>query len=197
MTLKEVTKSRSDSAWKLYNYLNNFERLVFGCKKKHNAISILILTVVELHGSLSTSDISDELGLPYSEIYRYVDNLEKYFHFLERCEDSALKVCKTLKDNAEKESLKFSKDTQKVFTTVIANVKYHTKIFQDNLGSDSEQNVGLIRSLLNPVISNPIAVEDCRQLSRLGYMKYRPQKKELKLNAVAYLKDWVGATRAL
>ena len=80
---------------------------------------------------------------------------------------------------------------------MLANIKYHTKILQENLGSDSEKNVGLIRSLLNPVISNPIAVEDCRALSKLGYMKYRPQKKELKLNAVAYLKDWVGVTRAL
>ena len=62
--------------------------------------------------------------------------------------------------------------------------------------TDSEKNVDLIRSLLNPVISNPIAVEDCRALSRLGYMKYRPQNKELKLNAVAYLKDWVGARNA-
>lgn len=197
MSLKEVTKSRSDLAWKLYNYLNNFERLVFGCKKSHNAISILILTVVELHGDMSTSDISDELGLPYGEIYRYVDNLEKYFNFLERTGEGTLRVCKQLRDNAEKENVQTPKSTQKVFTTVLANVKYHTKIFQDNLSTDSEKNVGLIRSLLNPVISNPIAVEDCRQLSRLGYMKYRPQKKELKLNAVAYLKDWVGASHAL
>ena len=197
MNIKAVTKSRSDSAWKLYNYLNNFERLVFGCKKKHNAISILILTVVELHGELSTSDISDELGLSYGDIYRFVDNLEKYFQFLERTDKGTLKVSKTLKENAEKEVTKFSKDTQKVFATVLANIKYHTKILQENLGSDSEKNVGLIRLLLNPVISNPIAVEDCRALSKLGYMKYRPQKKELKLNAVAYLKDWVGVTRAL
>ena len=196
MNIKEVTKSRAELAWKLYNYLNNFERLVFGCKKKYNAISILILTVVELHDSMSMSEISEELGLLYKDIYRFVDNLEKYFHFLERTENGKFKVCKDLRDNAEKESTTTCVGTKKVFTTVLANVKYHTKIFQDNLNTDSEKNVGLIRSLLNPVISNPIAVEDCRALSRLGYMKYRPQNKELKLNAVAYLKDWVGARNA-
>lgn len=196
MSLKIVTKTSSDLAWKLYTYLNKYERLVFGCKKPHNAISILILTVVELHGEMSMSDISDELGLSYADIYRFVDNLEKYFNFLERTE-IGFKVCKQLKDNAKKENTQCTKNTKKIFATVLANVKYHTKIFQDNLSTDSEKNVRLIRSLLNPVISNPIAVDDCRALSRLGYMKFRPQKKELKLNAVAYLKDWVGASHVL
>ena len=56
--------------------------MVFGSKDSHNTISIIILTVVALHGNLSMGEISSELGLSYKELYRFVDNLEKYFQFL-------------------------------------------------------------------------------------------------------------------
>lgn len=192
MINSEITKITAKNAWQLYNYLNKYERMVFGCKKSHNAISILILTIVALRVELTTSEISEELGLSYGDVYRFVDNLEKYFGFLIHTENG-FKISDKLLENASKEEIECSKDVKQVFTTVLANLKYHTKILNDNLGKDSQENVKLVRSLLNPVMSNPIAIEDCRTLSRLGYMKYRPQKKELKLNAVAYLKDWVCA----
>ena len=166
--------------------------MVFGSKDSHNTISIIILTVVALHGNLSMGEISSELGLSYKELYRFVDNLEKYFQFLVATGEG-FSVSNTLLESAYKEEISSPKDVRKIFITVLSNLKYHTKILQDNLGYSSEANVKLVRSMLNPVFSNPIQIEDCRALSKLGYMKYKPQKRELKLNAIAYLKDWVGA----
>lgn len=178
----KITKSNADIAWKLYNYLNVWEHKIFGKKSPNNAIYMFILTMVALSNELTLSDIINKGDIEYKEAYRYIDSLVRYHKFL----------------NYDKNTYKISSDFLKsinegVFCILLSNMKYHTQIFQEHLTLTEKNNkFKIIRALVSPVISNPIHASDCRQLSMLGYMKYRPQKKEFMLNEVAYKKDWVG-----
>lgn len=193
MSLKILTDN-IELAWKLYNYLNIWEGKIFGKKTPNNASNILIVTLVAFYEELSLTEISLKSGVKYADLYRYVDSLTKYFKLLDYT-DGKYRLSKNLVKSVHDSNLQVSKVNEKIFCTVLSNMKYHTKIFQEHL--DLKEETGkfkMVRAMLNPVISNPIKANDFRKLSLLGYMKYKPQNKELKLNAVAYEKDWVGVT---
>lgn len=191
MTLK-LAKNNVDLAWKLYNYLNVWEDKIFGKKSSNNAIYMFILTTVALNEKLTLQDIITKIGIEYKDVYRYVDSLVRYHGFLTSTAGEYT-ISKSLQKSIADSDIKVSEVNEEIFCTVLNNMRYHTQIFQENLTLDENNGkFKMMRSLLNPVISNPIHASDCRQLSRLGYMKYRPQKKEFMLNAVAYKKDWVG-----
>lgn len=188
----EVTKDNADLAWKLYNYLNVWEDKIFGKKSSNNAVYMFILTIVALNNCLTLADIISKVGIEYKDVYRFVDSLVRYHGFLV-LEEGKYSLSPDLKKSIADSDIKVSEVNEKIFCTLLSNMRYHTQIFQENLTLDEDNGkFKMMRSLLNPVISNPIHASDCRQLSRLGYMKYRPQKKEFMLNAIAYKKDWVG-----
>jgi len=194
MTLK-VEKTNVDTAWKIYNYLNIWEDKVFGGRGQGNVVSMFILTLVALHNKLALSEITNKLQLPYKDVYKYIDSLTRYYKFLGIDNTGNYVLTDVLLKSIKDSDITVPEVNEEIFCTVMSNLKYHTQIFQENLTLKGE--VGkfkLMQALLNPVISNPIHASDCRQLSKLGYMKFRPQKKEFKLNEIAYRKDWVGTS---
>jgi len=194
MTLK-VEKTNVDTAWKIYNYLNIWEDKVFGGRGQGNVVSMFILTLVALHNKLALSEITNKLQLPYKDVYKYIDSLTRYYKFLGTDSTGNYVLTDVLLKSIKDSDITVPEVNEEIFCTVMSNLKYHTQIFQENLTLKGE--VGkfkLMQALLNPVISNPIHASDCRQLSKLGYMKFRPQKKEFKLNEIAYRKDWVGTS---
>ena len=188
----KITKSNADIAWKLYNYLNVWEDKIFGKKSSNNAIYMFILTMVALNNELTLSDIINKMNIEYKEVYRYIDSLVRYHKFLSY-DGNTYKISSDFLKSINDSDIKVSEVNEKVFCTLLSNMKYHTQIFQEHLTLTEKNNkFKIMRALMSPVISNPIHASDCRQLSMLGYMKYRPQKKEFMLNEVAYKKDWVG-----
>lgn len=190
-----ISKNNVDLAWKLYNYLNTWEGKIFGSESCKNTPCIFILTLVAFYGGLSNIEIMKKTNTTYSEMYRFIESLTRYYQFLEynRKKDK-YELSSALVKSALDSDVKTSEINEKVFCTLLNNMKYHIKIFSDNLSLDPNTNskFNVMKALLNPVVSKPIHVNNLKQLSYLGYMKYNPQSKKLKLNAVAYKKDWAG-----
>ena len=187
-----IPKKNVDLAWKLYNYCNLWEDKLFGQKTSNNSLYMLILTLISLYGELTLAEIMKKTDLPYKDIFKYIDTLTRHYEFL-KATNYGYKLNADLIKSIEDSDIKIVDINEKVLCTVISNMCYHAKILKNNLEFEEEtEQFKVIRSLLNPVISNPIHIEDCRKLSALGYMKYNPINKILKLNEVAYKKDWVG-----
>lgn len=190
-----ILKNNVDLAWKLYNYLNTWEDKIFGSESCKNAPCIFILTLVAFYGGLSNIEIMKKTNTTYLEMYRFIESLTRYYQFLEynRKKDK-YELSSELIKSALDSDVKTSEINEKVFCTLLNNMKYHIKIFSDNLSLDPNTNskFNVMKALLNPVVSKPIHVNNLKQLSSLGYMKYNSQSKKLKLNAIAYKKDWAG-----
>ena len=189
---RELKKTNVQLAWKLYNYVNKWDKQIFGNKTLNNSAYMFVLTLIAMYESLSMSDLVDLSGISYKETYRYMDSLLRHFCLI-NLENGSYSLSKKFIDSINRDNTKLDNINEQVFATVINNMKYHVRIFSENLSIDEEQRkYKLMKSLLNPVISNPIHSTYCRDLSKLGYMKFIQGTRELKLNKLAYLKDWVG-----
>ena len=190
----EITKERLDLAWKVYNYVNIYEDKIFGSKKPNNASYMFILTLIALYGEMNMQHIIHHTGVGFKDIYKYIEGLQGYYRLIAHTADM-YHISSTFLRSIKSCKIKINPVNEDVFCTVLSNMRYHTNIFQENLQlEENSSKFKLMRAMLNPVISNPIHAKDCRKLSTLGYMKYQPQKKELKLNEIAYKKDWVGTS---
>ena len=191
MTLK-ISKTNLNKAWKLYNYLITWEEEIFGSKSFNNSACIFILTLVALYDRLTQAELREKSGVSYADIYRNVESLEKHYNYIVN-NNGTYEISPDLLRTLENEDIKLNEVNENIFCTVLNNMRYHTQIFEKNLTLEKDNDkFHMMRALLNPVISNPIHNTDCRKLSLLGYMKYKPQKKQLSLNEFAYKKDWVG-----
>lgn len=192
-------------AWEVYNYLTQNDQYIFGNKTLNNTAYIFILTLTAMYGSVSFIDLINVSGVSFKELYMYLDSLTLHFELLKRetladgvqkymLSESFIKTVQTKKLKLDY-TINVDELNKKVFLNVLKNMRYHMKILSKNLCIEEHQGkFKLMRALLNPVISNPVRINDVRQLSRLGYMKLNPKTKELKLNKHAYLKDWTGSS---
>ena len=121
----KITKSNADIAWKLYNYLNVWEDKIFGKKSPNNAIYMFILTMVALNNELTLSDIINKVNIEYKEVYRYIDSLVRYHKFLSY-DGNTYKISSDFLKSINDSDIKVSEVNEKVFCTLLSNMKYHT-----------------------------------------------------------------------
>lgn len=192
MSSTDVTNNNF-TTWGVYNYLIHWEKQIFGAKSVKNSVYMFLVTLVAMHGKMSLTDLIKESGVPYKDIYRYTESLTRHYNLL-KYENNYYELSDSFSESVAKDkSIKFQKQNMEVLGTFIKNMRHHVDIIRDNLGTDDVgTDFKYMRALCSPVVSKPIRATDLNPLAKLGYMKYNPVTKILKLNKYAYKKDWTG-----
>lgn len=198
-------------AWKAYNYLDQNEIYVFGNKSSRNSIYMLLVTVIALYGNLTQNRLYRITGLPFRELFKYIDSLQLHYNFVDvqrvnntdcigmnyTTSEYSLSSLFLQSLYTRKQKSDFTDNisdyNKEIFINMLKNMKYHIKILKSNLELENNGEFKLFRALLNPLLGRPIRFDDYKKLSKLGYMRYDTNTKELRLNKLAYLKDWIGA----
>lgn len=176
-------------ALKIYSYLDTWKDKIFPRANDTVYKYIFAITVIAMYDGAELHFISNKLNLKTQDTYRVLQELEISLQLVTRV-DSKYYLSKQLQDNVDKETFNATEVQISTFNKIIKNLSSHCKVIGGNLGISKKEELPLVHSLINPLMSNPIHIDDCRQLSKLGYMKYNNITKKLKLNSIAYQKDW-------
>ena len=176
-------------ALKIYSYLDTWKDKIFPRANDTVYKYIFALTVISMYDGVELSIISSKLNMKTQDTYRVMQELEISLQLVTRV-DSKYYLSEKLQDNVSKEQFNATETQVNTFNKIIKNLSSHCRIIGENLNVNNERELPLVHSLINPLMSNPIHIDDCRQLSKLGYMKYNNITKKLKLNSIAYQKDW-------
>ena len=174
---------------KIYSYLYTWKDKIFPRADDTVYKYIFALTVISMYNGVDLSFISNKLNMKTQDTYRVMQELEISLQLVTRV-DSKYYLSKQLQDNVDKETFNATEVQISTFNKIIKNLSSHCRIIGENLNVSSNKELPLVHSLINPLMSKPIHIDDCRQLSKLGYMKYNNITKKLKLNSIAYQKDW-------
>ena len=174
---------------KRYSYLDTWKDKIFPRADDTVYKYIFALTVISMYNGVDLSFISNKLNMKTQDTYRVMQELEISLQLVTRV-DSKYYLSKQLQDNVDKETFNATEVQISTFNKIIKNLSSHCRIIGENLNVSSNKELPLVHSLINPLMSKPIHIDDCRQLSKLGYMKYNNITKKLKLNSIAYQKDW-------
>lgn len=174
---------------KVYSYLDTWKDKIFPRADDTVYKYIFALTVISMYNGVDLSFISNKLNMKTQDTYRVMQELEISLQLVTRV-DSKYYLSKQLQENVDKETFNATETQISTFNKIIRNLSSHCRIIGENLNVSSNKELPLVHSLINPLMSKPIHVDDCRQLSKLGYMKYNNITKKLKLNSIAYQKDW-------
>lgn len=187
------TTNNNLAAWGVYNYLIHWEKQIFGAKSVKNSVYMFLVTLVAIHKKMSLTELIKESGVPYKDIYRYTESLTRHYNLLSY-KDNYYELSYSFAESVVKDkSIKFQKHNMEVLGTFMRNMRHHVDIIRENLGTeDVRTDFKYMRALCSPVVSKPIRATDLNPLAKLGYMKYNPITKILKLNKFAYKKDWTG-----